>query len=922
MNDPAYRNLLSTLIGRFAAQDSTPLIDDIRTLAEQLAPMLGYTGPIGPVVEEARENISHRLGEGVSLVLTDADHDPDWVRKRDIKWTYADNYERYLREENLPGKVVETLMQVSLKVASHLQDPLKEGRWDRRGLVIGHVQSGKTANYLGLVARAADAGYRFIVIVAGIHNNLRMQTQERVDAGFVGRVSSSIVRERLKQRGQTPSIGVGNYSGHPHPVTLTTTDSDFRKAIANTTGSALKDWSKPVVIVIKKNVSTLRALNGWLKDFNREVGQTQIADVPMLFVDDEADNASVNTNKPELSPTSTNRLIRETLALFHKSSYVGYTATPFANIFINPDAYDNDTLQDLFPRHFIHCLDAPTNYFGSDRIFLDGDRSKRHLRAIRDCEDVIPLSHPKDHGVDELPGSLRQAIRTFFLVRAIRNIRMQDGKHSSMLINVSRFTDVQKEVRRLVETYRTTLSEAIEANAALPEGVALRNAHLRELRATWEEEFAECEEDWPEIQAQLHRAASSIRTIVVNSKSDEGLNYAEYAERGEALSVIAIGGLSLSRGLTLEGLAVSYMYRNTRMYDTLLQMGRWFGYRPGYEDLCRVWLSDESIGWYSHIAESTEELRGSIKEMNRVGASPETFGLMVQSHPDALLVTAANKMRDAQELPLSVSYDGKLVETHVVPDAVAATDHNTDLYQALWSTLSNHHADKRVVSAGLSKPYCEVWRNVPVEVISNFLASFTAHPDRKPGIASAIGYLQKTQGDLATGDIAFMSLKGETANPLLLGDFRMQVQRRSAGLEKGGKTVRKPLSAGGFYVTNKQRVAGPGDESVGLDAAEIEMARRIAVDDDRKAPIDRHFRNVRVRGRPLLMLHLLEITDPLDGDKTLLERVPALGISFPHTGLYKTVEYVVNKVMLDQLRADLEDGPDEGDDFDREDMQS
>lgn len=921
MNDPAYKNLLSTLVRQFAASELSPSIDEIRTLALQLAPLLRYEGPIDPLVAEARENISHRLGEGVSLVLKEASHDPDWVRKRDIKWVYSDNYEKYLIEDGLPGRVVETLMQVSLKVASHLQDPLREGRWDRRGLVIGHVQSGKTANYLGLVARAADAGYRFIVIVAGIHNNLRMQTQERVDAGFVGRVSSAAVRERFKQLGRTSNIGVGTYPGHPYPVTLTTTDSDFRKAVANATGSALKDWSKPVVIVIKKNVSTLKALNGWLRDFNREVGQAQIADVPMLFVDDEADNASVNTNKPELDPTSTNRLIRETLSLFHKSSYVGYTATPFANIFINPDAYDKDTLQDLFPRHFIHCLDAPTNYFGSDRIFLDEDRSKLHLRTIRDCEDVIPLKHARDHGVDELPASLRHAIRVFFLVRSIRNLRGQVGKHASMLINVSRFTDVQKEVRRLVETYRTTLAEAIETNGALPETEALRNTHLRDLRATWQDEFGESDELWPDIQAQLHGAASSIRTVVVNSKSDEGLNYAEYAERGDALNVIAIGGLSLSRGLTLEGLAVSYMYRNTRMYDTLLQMGRWFGYRPGYEDLCRVWLSDESIGWYSHIAESTDELRDRIKEMNRVGASPETFGLMVQSHPDALLVTAANKMRDAQELPLSVSYDGKLMETHVVPDAVAATEHNIELYRALWDTLNSGHGDKRVTSSNASKPYCAVWRGVPLEILSNFLAAFAAHPDRAPAIASAIGYLRETAADFPTGDIAFMSLKGRTDTPLLLGDFRMEVQQRAAGFDKDGNQIRKPVAAGGYYVTSKQRVAGRGDESVGLTPEEVARACSIAAEDG-KPVSDRHYRHVDVRGRPLLMLHLLDIMEPRENRDVLLQRVPAIGISFPHTGRYRTVEYVVNKVMLDQMKADLEDAPDEGDDFDREDMPS
>lgn len=924
MSDENFDIALAALVGRFRKHDGTPTIQEIEQVARQLAAVLDYQGPIDPLVNEARANISHRLGEGVSLVLREAGHDPDWVNKREIEWSYSRSYDRYLREDGYPAKVVDTLMQVSLKIAGHLQDPAEEGKWDRRGLVIGHVQSGKTANYLGLVARAADAGYKFIVVVAGVHNNLRMQTQERVDAGFVGEVSDRARRARLEAEGKPIYVGVGRYPGHKRPVALTSTLQDFNKRQADTLRGSLRDWSKPVVVVIKKNVTTLRALSKWLSDFNKEAGQDQIADVPMLFIDDEADNASINTNKPELDPARTNALIREILALFHKSSYVGYTATPFANIFINPDTKDEMLQDDLFPKHFIHCLDAPTNYFGAEKIFLASE-GERYLRRIRDCEDVLPLRHPKTAQIDELPVSLKCAIRTFIIARALRSLRGQTTKHCSMLINVSRFVEVQKEVRRVVDLYRISLANAVEACGALPEKLALRDLHMRDLKETFEQEYAEAGYVWHQVQAALHQAASSVRTAVVNSKSDEGLNYAEAADRGEALNVIAIGGLSLSRGLTLEGLTISYMYRNTRMYDTLLQMGRWFGYRPNYEDLCRVWLSDDSIDWYEHIADATEELRDSIKEMNRVKATPETFGLMVRSHPDALTVTAANKMRDAESRTVSVSYDGRLLETHILSTDEAVNAANLTLMKQLHLQLLSQHLPRRVRELP-ERDWHEVWREVPVSVIKQFLAGFSVHRDLAGRFMSARDYVDQIAGRFGAWDIAFLSLKRPDQGSEKLDDFDMAIQSRTAGHDNG--VLRTPPSGDGYMVTSKQRVAGKGDERIGLFKPEIDEALRIARESDSALRdksaddiSDRYFRNVAVRGRPLLMLHLLNLNAPSEDEtkgQRLLSAVPALGLSFPHTGDYKTVEYVLGRVMLRQLSLDF-DSPDDEEDFDRED---
>ncbi|HXN66205.1 MAG TPA: Z1 domain-containing protein [Bradyrhizobium sp.] len=277
----------------------------------------------------------------------------------------------------------------------------------------------------------------------------------------------------------------------------------------------------------------------------------------MLFIDDEADNASVNTSKPDLDPTKTNGLIREILALFRKSCYVGYTATPFANIFINPAAYDDRTREDLFPRDFIYCLDAPNNYFGAETIFLEDDGEAKHIRKIGDAEDILPLKHKKDIALTDLPKSLKQAIQTFLLTRAIRNVRGQRLKHCSMLINVSRFVDVQKNVRVLVHSYLETLRNAIRANYALPGSISVKNAYIASLKDLFDVEHFNGPESWEEVRAELDNAIGSIKTLVVNSsKSDEPLDYAAYSMRGEALNAIAVGGLSLSRGLTIEGLTV------------------------------------------------------------------------------------------------------------------------------------------------------------------------------------------------------------------------------------------------------------------------------------------------------------------------------------------------------------------------------
>lgn len=874
------RNIANALISGLANMTQTPTREQVEEKARQIAAIFGYTGDLRNIVTEAMVSVDTRMGAGVSLVDVTAKHDDQWVHKReDISWTYAKSYEEFLRNEGWPPQMVQSLSDVTTRILGHLQDPLSEGTtWNRRGLVIGHVQSGKTANYTGLIARVADAGYKFIIVIAGIHNNLRRQTQQRVDEAFIGRSSDPEDRR---------NIGVGLVPGYPHPATLTNINEDFNKNTAAKSGWKINDFSKPIILVIKKNVTTLTALHKWLKELNAE-GDGRISDVPMLLIDDEADNASINTNKEDLDPTRTNAMIRRILGLFAKSCYVGYTATPFANIFIHPDAYDDDVREELFPRDFIYCLDAPTTYFGAEKVFLNEETSRSIVRPINDCENLIPYAHKRDDPVHELPPSLYRALDGFIVARAVRNLRGQSGKHCSMMVNVSRFVPVQKAVRDFLSLSEKKIREAVRANYAMPEDVSSRNTYMQGLKHAFDAEYANAGFSWTEVKTALNGVFERLHLYVINSKSDEVLDYTRYEKEGVGLTAIAIGGLSLSRGLTIEGLTVSYMYRNTKMYDTLMQMGRWFGYRPGFEDLCRVHLSPDSINWYSHIAEAAEELTQQAKQMSRNGLSPEYFGLYVRSHSKSLLITAANKMRAAEEVVVNQNLTGQLIESTSLPLDKKINEANERLIEDLWRDL---RSQVQPIDKGWFIP------DVEIETVEDFLIGFKTQKNSTLKKMMALDYLGAIKDQYPKGDVLLIS-KGAGAPE----QFRLGPQERTA---EGATTDEWGISG--------YRVASRGDERFGLSREQLSDAENKAASGIKSKtgrPSDYHYRVV--RNKPLLMLHVLT---PIDNDEFSGYRVPAFGVSYPD-GLYRTeVKVVVNRVWLKQMQGPADD-PDDEEDYD------
>lgn len=898
--------MLSSLEGMtsmyMASQSGAHTAQSIRDIIAQLCgtPMFA-----GKVTEAEAEDLARLIEEkyGISMgfgAVVDAEDFRPWLHDAKINGEIGDfywgRYRQLLNLKGLPKAVIEATDEVTDRVLDRLGDPRNTSPWSRRGMVVGHVQSGKTQNYAGLICKAADAGYRLIVVIAGIHNNLRNQTQARIDEGFIGRDTGRLAHANRAQRQKI--IGVGTFDQREFPVSLTNTLRDFNKATATTNTSQVGQYNVPVVLVIKKNSSTLKNLLEWLKEHSVHQG-TQMVQQPMLLIDDEADNASINTRYGKDEVTRINSQIRELLSLFHRSCYVGYTATPFANIFIDPDTDDDALKQDLFPRHFIIGLDAPSNYFGAQKVFIDARDA--HVRLITDNEDVLPMKHRIDDPVDVLPASLTSAVRTFIVARAIRNSRGQQAAHASMLINASRFTDVQGRLRSRISDLVARIRDAAAVDAAKGSS-ALRNPEIAALHAVWEQEFAGADgADWPGIQSRLHEVLVAAKVVEVNaSKRSSPLDYDQGGEHG--VTVIAVGGFSLSRGLTLEGLMVSYFLRNSIMYDTLMQMGRWFGYRPGYEDLCRVWMPADGVGWYAHIHEAMDDLQVQLKRMELAKATPEQFGLAVRSHPQALIVTARNKMGTGKEFPVKVGLAGKLVETTRIRTDAAQLEKNLAAGVQLVSAIRG-----RTDLVLEERPRGLLYKAVPVALIREFLRTFradAADPLTDPKLMS--DYIDaRAETELKEWDVLLASARKEGAVATVISGVSLVPFERSVDADNLARGV---LAISGA----SRRVGSAEDEREGLTTPQVEAtlaAYRTSLGDKPMPGTlpPRIFREA--RNRPLLILRLVKPKVGQDEADTALPKsdVLAWGISFPLSQIAGgTVEYVVNTIRMREMFGDDE----------------
>jgi len=671
----------------------------------------------------------------------------DFKANKKSKWEFWIRYAQYLeKQKKFAPSVILQLDELTDKVLDKLFNPqLPEIQISKKGLVVGQVQSGKTANYTGLICKAADAGFNLIVVLAGIHNNLRSQTQNRLDEGFLG---FDTQYERAWAMNNTTKIGVGLIPKFENAIANSYTTSlengDFTRRAANTAGFNF-NAPQPILLVVKKNVTVLNRLCLWLQA--QATTNDKITNKSLLIIDDEADSASINTNRAELDPTAINNRICRIISLFNRSAYVGYTATPFANIFIPLNE------NDLFPRDFIINISAPTNYIGPEKVFgtsIIPDESDSDLLPIvfpiKDYQYFVPQNHRINDdkpSFSDIPESLKTAVKCFIVTCAIRIARGQETKHNSMLIHISRYQIWQNHIKKLVENLFNFYRQEIEADDSviyeefrriLEDDTTNYKSFQTVTNEILQSKFGDIDTNltihsWEEIKPVLYNAVKDIRVKSINGTSGDCLSYYENEKSG--ISVIAIGGDKLSRGLTLEGLSVSYFLRASKMYDTLMQMGRWFGYRPGYVDLCRLFTSEELNEWFRHITIASEELRDEFNYLAESGGTPDNYALKVRTSP-GLLITSPLKMRGA--IDIQVSLAGRLIETYQLSMDKGIKIRNLVATDNFLSSLGTFEPN-------VSSNY--LWRNVLHDDICDYFSKFIlAESLKKVDLEMICNYIQ------------------------------------------------------------------------------------------------------------------------------------------------------------------------------------
>lgn len=860
-------------------------------------------------IEACRRDLKYRYmiqSRPGSKILNDYDQD-EWYTeiKDELEQKFWLRYKDYLIDEkhfspNIVSKLGnetldQDLMNYLLNPNTQTDEPVL-----RRGLVIGDVQSGKTSTYIGLLCKAADAGFKVFILLTGTIESLRKQTQERVEEGFIGIDMSSGKR-----------VGVGLDNKEIIATALTSRNNDFtgnsdKIAVALSSHNA-------VVFVIKKQKDVLQKLTNWLIKLNADKLTGKI-DLPMLMIDDEADNASINTSKSKEDPTTINRLIRNLASLFTRSNYVGFTATPFANVFIDPETTEQMENQDLFPEDFIVSLPTPSNYIGPEKIFAADGEYHSQLVYVTDAgvEESDGYSfyfkHKKEWQGD-LPESLTDSIYTFYLANAIRDLRGDKRAHRSMLVNMSRFVKVQKFIRSEIETIHSRAYREIKFNLSHDYAESMKSPVLRRIHLLWEQHFKDTEFEWDDVVDTLLDSIDPIMIKVVNSaKGTDKLVYPD----NEGIRVIAIGGLALSRGLTLEGLIISYFYRNTCTYDVLMQMGRWFGYRRGYEDLFRIWTHRASAEWYAEISAATEELKSDMRLMNESHMRPRDFGIRVKNDADDLQITAANKMRNSKDELLVSSYFGNIVETPYLIFNPEIQKKNFLIIQSFVETLVSEgmYFGRQQTSRGQGRYMIQ---NIPKARIADLLQKIVISKYNnhfKP--TQLIEFINNCdESCLELFDIAFIEgTKSEMT--ATIADHKLVTVLR------GGCSVREDGSDKRIDIGRRGKLGGPGDGMAGIidmggkTATEIiEAAKadfRVDYKNNKKKEFEETstypgmtwFKYIRDR-KPILIIYLVDVRgqenqkQTFDKLSTEMDGIPSVGfaIGFPANDNATGSEYTV-----------------------------
>lgn len=843
---------------------------------------------MGSLVSDAKDlreylykEVSFSSNDIASMICANDKKDREWWNKlkqsADFKGTYWNRYKAYLSgTKKWSQKTIEkSINEPTDHIMNYIADPHSGVPEKSYGAVFGYVQSGKTANYIGLINKAVDAGYKIIIVLAGMHNNLRSQTQMRIDEEVLG-FETSI--EYLKQKsGLVPSvIGVGNLNFKMDKSIEALTSRDENGDFTKSRAGVSRQYDQPKIFIVKKQSKVLQYVFDNLSKNHaaiRNPDGTSLfhCEYSLLVIDDEADQASVNTKyktdrsgdiSDDSEVSKINELIRRILSLFSCRSYVGYTATPYANIFIPPQISDHELEDDLFPKDFIVCLPKPAGYVGALEFFGEDDNSEimpLRRKITTELEDFIDIETKQI--ISPLPDELKKAILYFIIIVAARNVRGQTLDPNSMLIHINRLTDVQSALKSMIEDYFDEVQSYINGGD---------KEILNIMSEIWENDFipttqkmhqdfpaymdgVKCSE-WCAVEAEIKRIIGShqIRIFEINGKSDDVLCYKEFKDEGRQLNVIAIGGDKLSRGLTLEGLTVSFFMRSSMMYDTLMQMGRWFGFRTQYTDLCRLFVSDELFRWFMIVSYATENLRGQIQYMNEYNRTPIDFGLRIASYPE-MLISSRNKIKTGQERTLT--FNNTVSQTRSIDINVDTYNRNFEAVENFISKLGKDSKDHWEKLGRKSNTDHIFWDNVDGSLVADFLSEYqTSAKASKVNSLYMADYIrdQIRLGGLTSWTVCLKNT-GRTEPMLEIGEYSIgQGLKRSNGQYLCDSSV-----------CSIKSLKSKDEEYVDFTKNQIEEKDKMKKDGDSD---DKVRKQLRTRDRGLLILCPLD-TESIDGLK-------------------------------------------------------
>jgi len=639
----------------------------------------------GNLIESLDKSFPFYLPDNTVFVISDK-YDKWYFSDRKEDRFYWEHYSDHLSESGWPRVSVGQLDDATDEIIDRLDDPTKAKGSRKRGLVVGYVQSGKTANFTGLIAKAIDAGYKIIIVLAGTLNVLRDQTQRRIDKELIGKENlMASLQSLIQPEDYENDVDWENfieYGTKPKPLIERITDSkndyasNYHKKLVPVRAKPAQsardkaNRNSPVkIIVAKKQAQVLQKL---IKDFKNV--RNDIHEHPVLLIDDESDQASVNAAAENKNRTSINKKLIELLDIFVAAQYVGYTATPAANVFV-----DSEDSNDLFPKDFILTLPRPLGYMGV-RDLYDFDEN---WNDVPDDQEINKMAYVrKINGEDENFNNLPKAINSFILTGAIKLFRKEQAsnisiKHHTMLVHtnvrVSEHSDFKTMISSLFRDSIADEDKMLETLKSLYEDDFLRTSQ-EVLHTSSQINMCSFNDLIPFISKSIERISQSPVRIVNGEKQNEALmpNFDE-----EKVWSILVGGAKLSRGYTVEGLTISYYRRVAGQSDTLMQTGRWFGFRRGYQDIVRLFIGVKEKKGKTKIVDLYEDFKGSCRDEEMFRLELQKYHLKDDGTPvrpidvkplfpvNLLPPTAKNKMRHVTIVTKNLGGNWKESAAHV-----------------------------------------------------------------------------------------------------------------------------------------------------------------------------------------------------------------------------------------------------------------